>query len=737
MKLFALLIGITDYPVRPLTQCVKDAEKVESYLKTLSDHFDEINIKKCFNKDASKANIITSIQDFLGKATDDDVALMYYSGHGAQEETAGHFQDEEDGLLECIACYAPDTISNAQMLADKEIRYLLYKLKNNPHLITLFDSCHSGDIVRAYTEDEDANYSVRRIAGAFDAREYSAFVFANDTSVEHTGENGKKQIEIPLKNHVNLSACLSSESSWEDNKGGIFTRYLINLVSKTEGKLNYLDIARWAKISLKNITKVKQTPVVTTQGSGKMDAHSMWLNLHPEGAPFPAGYVTNNEKKGWIFSRGTLLGVQPGMEVLITLKNGETVKGQVDQVDLEDATLIIPHGIAMKLDPKEPSYPARTSLDTYSMLHVYINEMDSDPATRKILEDLLATYTHVKLVKAEDADFNVNIFNQFIYFSLPQHDFQPLARQIAISPVDKIKPQLTDQINGFVKWHHFYSLENPSQDYDKSPIRVTLQYNQNPAHDVTNGMIRMEALPARNENEEACQEMKIEVTNTSTETLYVAVLTLGSDLSISSNPFYENVVELNPGNSIQFYNKPGDAATVSLDKYKEIYNWKEEWFYYKFIFTNSKELSTSIQTDDFLQPALLPPLIYDPNNANDTNRGEGSKLKEEKKKWGTCRTRIELANPTYNIPSGDLLKYAEEYGNSDVLSPFIKELYFENISGSKTKNLALKQNKDQTAAEAMQSRATDNVLVKLMNKIVADPSSSRKGIHGFFIPNPA
>lgn len=36
---------------------------------------------------------------------------------------------------------------------------------------------------------------------------------------------------------------MQDESSWEDGDGGVFTRYLLELLKATEGKLSYLDIA--------------------------------------------------------------------------------------------------------------------------------------------------------------------------------------------------------------------------------------------------------------------------------------------------------------------------------------------------------------------------------------------------------------------------------------------------------------------------------------------------------------
>jgi len=58
---------------------------------------------------------------------------------------------------------------------------------------------------------------------------------------------------------------------------------------------------------------------------------------------------------------------------------------------------------------------------------------------------------------------------------------------------------------------------------------------------------------------------------------------------------------------------------------------------------------------------------------------------------------------------------ADQYDVNDILSPFIQELYFEAYYNGKSIELRLKQNKHQSSA--MANRATDNLIVRLLNKI--------------------
>ncbi len=715
MKIYALLVGINDYPFKPLSQCVNDVGKMNEYLESLEPEFGKPEIISLLNTEATKEKVVETIRSLFGKATKDDVALLYYSGHGAQEQTAGLFPEEHDGLLDCLVCYSSEPTSTDQFLANKEIRYVFHQLPNNPHLVTVIDSCHSGDIVRAFDSEGDDGGMIRRISGTFPAREYHNFLFAGDETIKQKTGQGER-IFIPFKNHIHIAACISSESSWEDSNGGVFTRYLINLLESTQGNLSYLDIARWAKISLRGVTKKKQTPTITVQGEGPLNANSPWLKLHPVGA-FPQGQVINTPK-GWVFSRGSILGVKQGMSVIITLGKDEEITATVKTVETDQSTLDISPKDVKDMDFNKSYYPARTEQTTFNTLRLAINDINNDPTIAATIKDMLKNNEHVEEVPRDNADFCINLFNGFAYFSLPENDFQPLAEQIPVDDTQLLE-KLNSDLQSLIKWNHFYSLDNPGKDFEECPISVMAGETRNAMVDVTNGTFKMTPQNERDESGQQYQDFIIEVKNVSKERLYVGVLTLASDMSIMADPLDDKVVELQPGESAQFYsNAENDMASVFLDNYKEVYNWKEEWLYYKVIYNNYESFSAAMNDTEYLQPALNAPLTIDLTKdflRTAVMKGAGTKVREVRKKWGTCRTRVELANAEYNIISGDLKTGWESYATSEALAPFIKELYFEDVFNGKNFEPQLKQNKDQSAEQA--NRATDNLIVKFFNKL--------------------
>lgn len=717
MKIYALLVGINDYPLRPLRQCVGDVGKMEEYLRTLATQDRPVEILTLTNAAATRDAVISGIRDHLSKASDEDVALLYYSGHGAQEQSAGLFPEEQDGLLECLVCYSRDSLDTGQMIADQELRYLFHKLPGNPHLVTVIDACHSGDIVRAFHPGNGmANEEMKRISGTFEARKYADFVFSQDPAVKRPRGRGF-EVYIPYKNHVHVGACLSSESSWEDSDGGVFTRYLLHLLESTQGRLSYADIARWGKISLHSVTKKQQTPLITVQGKGPMHAQLPWLNLHPDGVTFPDGMLVNNKTHGWVYSRGSLLGVQPGMDVYVSVTRDDVVSIPVKSTALDHAVVDIPDALINVLDISK-TYPARTELTTYSPVRVAINAIDPHQNTESLLECVMQDHEHVEHSDRANADFFLNVFNDFVYLSLPEHEFQPLAAQISVAH-DDVKARLEEQLRAIVKWHHFLVLENPGKDYENCPLEITAVDPDGKSVDVTNGLLRMDPQRDRLAEGEQYQSIQIKVRNASREKLYVGILALGSDFGITSQPFDGRVIELDPGKSKTFYDHEADNLVYAvMEQYKEVYNWKEEWFYYKIIYNNYEDFTAALTDKDYLQPPLDPPLTIQPDRMalrGDLARGERGRVKEVKKKWGTCKVRIELANGTYNMITGDLEKLLPQYVDSPELAPFIKELYFEQYYNGKTLELRPKQNKEQSAEEAY--RATDSRIVKLLNRL--------------------
>ena len=93
--LHALIVGIDDYAddkILNLEAAVHDSERVAKYFQDNQTENYVANIKTLQDKNATRQNIIDTFQTHLidSNASEDDVLLFYYSGHGGQELSLIH-----------------------------------------------------------------------------------------------------------------------------------------------------------------------------------------------------------------------------------------------------------------------------------------------------------------------------------------------------------------------------------------------------------------------------------------------------------------------------------------------------------------------------------------------------------------------------------------------------------------------------------------------------------------------
>lgn len=125
----ALVVGIDDYPEYPLSGCVNDATEIGKLLEKNGDGSPNFDVKtKCNVK--TKSDLLYLLKSlFQDGDTNTDIALFYFSGHGADELTGKIVTPDFKGLDAGI----PMT----------EILALANKSKSKNKIIIL-DCCFSG-----------------------------------------------------------------------------------------------------------------------------------------------------------------------------------------------------------------------------------------------------------------------------------------------------------------------------------------------------------------------------------------------------------------------------------------------------------------------------------------------------------------------------------------------------------------------------------------------------------------
>lgn len=123
----ALVVGINNYPYAPLRGCINDAEAIADVLRKHGDKSPNFEVK--LEKDVkTKSELKTMIVNLF--SGDSDIALLYFSGHGALNEIGGYL-------------VTPDHKKYDEGISMDEILVLTNKSKAKDKIIIL-DCCHSG-----------------------------------------------------------------------------------------------------------------------------------------------------------------------------------------------------------------------------------------------------------------------------------------------------------------------------------------------------------------------------------------------------------------------------------------------------------------------------------------------------------------------------------------------------------------------------------------------------------------
>jgi hypothetical protein len=127
----ALLVGIDDYPSAPLAGCVNDAEAMERLLRRHDDgrvNFDT-QLLTSDREPVTRARLRECIDELFADPA--EVALLYFSGHGTENDLGGYLVTSDAALYD-------EGVSLADVLA------LANRATHITEVAIIIDSCHSG-----------------------------------------------------------------------------------------------------------------------------------------------------------------------------------------------------------------------------------------------------------------------------------------------------------------------------------------------------------------------------------------------------------------------------------------------------------------------------------------------------------------------------------------------------------------------------------------------------------------
>jgi hypothetical protein len=231
MTVHALLVGIDAYrAVSPLNGCVNDIRRLAEILEARVTGT-PLRLRMVIDREATYAGIAEAFRAHFADATNGDVALFAYAGHGSQEPAPKEMLViEPDRRNETIVC-VDSRVGTTPDLSDKELAALIAEVvARGAEVVCLFDCCHSGTITRETIDREDVEPEPgeRRARAVKEERPIQSYLpevqerlaavtarGAGDPSSDDAGAAW-----AAATRHVVLSACQSDETAKEVAVGG-------------------------------------------------------------------------------------------------------------------------------------------------------------------------------------------------------------------------------------------------------------------------------------------------------------------------------------------------------------------------------------------------------------------------------------------------------------------------------------------------------------------------------------
>lgn len=322
-NIYVIMVAINDYAVEAhnLKGCVPDKEEMKQYLESLfgeegvaeADKQFHLQITDLENDQATVANVKAAFEELAGKVEADDIVMFHFGGHGSKTPAPEEFWHlHPDKNMESLVMYESRLPGNFD-LTGKELGYLIWKVthKKKPHFLAFIDACHSG----AATRDINELAATPRMAEpANTQRPIDQFIGFDSYAVKEV--EGKKQYTPPVGPHVLMSGCRDDETSKElrinRQKRGIFTWSVIRALEGAGGDLSYFDLLSRVRTQIGNWVDAQHP-----QLSASVDPESRFRKFLAGKAPQkPEFYTLANEisplnpnLNRWFINAGQVQGI--------------------------------------------------------------------------------------------------------------------------------------------------------------------------------------------------------------------------------------------------------------------------------------------------------------------------------------------------------------------------------------------------------------------------------------------
>jgi hypothetical protein len=222
----ALLIGINQYrhlsEERQLRGCIQDVELLSNLLQSRFE-FDRSNIFTLLDECATRDGILKAFSDFIATVQTDDIIVVQYCGHGSYMADATKGSGWTETIVPHDSGREPTGYPSTD-IKDVEINEFLVQplTSKTPNLTLLFDTCHSGSIIR-----DDFASVVRSINP--------------DGKIKSNRGGGRAaRSGWTVENYTLLAACRADEGAHETFRDrvpyGAFTYQLCTLIKESRNE---------------------------------------------------------------------------------------------------------------------------------------------------------------------------------------------------------------------------------------------------------------------------------------------------------------------------------------------------------------------------------------------------------------------------------------------------------------------------------------------------------------------
>ncbi len=599
-SVYALAVGIDHYKcstIPRLKGCVNDVIAIDEFLrKRLTDNEDKLYIRKLINHQATRQAIINGFREHLCQAKSNDIALFYYSGHGSQEDAAEEFWYlEPDHLNETLVCWDSRT-EDTWDLADKEIAKLIAEVsQNNPHVVVIFDCCHSGGGTRDRSYDEYTG--IRTVENDLKKRPLSSFIF----SESEINSLLSGSFSLPKGEYIFLAACRDNEKAQEhySQKRGAFSYFLLDSLLRNSN-LTYRDLFKRTNALVRSCYP-KQSPQIEATNSSYLDQPFLGATIVKRQIYFTVNYDGVN---GWSIDGGAVHGI-------IDSNRNEKTRLAIFPIDIEDIsqlrnavalaeiTEVLPQlsrinisGEREELKP-ELIYKAVITSQPSSALKVYLEGEESGVnfARQAIQTASFGESPSLYICEVSDsnnAEFEVQAFHdEYIITRVSdrRHLISPIAGFTLLSAQQAIQA-----LEHIARWMNIATITSPANSLIPTDAVLMQVYQQN--LDIQDYQIYLEYQVHNDKLRPPVIQIKL--TNTSNKTLYCVLLNLTELFAVTAIPFAGGCtgIWLEPGQKI--WALEGKHISISIPQNL----WKQGATEYKDI------LKLIVSTSEF-DPSLL------------------------------------------------------------------------------------------------------------------------------------